>query len=620
MASPGEGYSLDLAYKMIVFLIDLDGLLSNARSGVTPDASRWYLDLTEAAINCNPHHADHAEASIMMLLPFLCLLLAWTKGFFAMDVDMPFMVYLDKDNLVSLRWGFDDLKEIIKFQLSVNTTGWVGFGFSPNGGMKGADIVIGGLGSDGSYFKDRHATKTAMPDVDVKQDYILLSIKETEGKTVMTFERTFQTCDDKDLPITDKPIKLIYAYGETDDIKYHRHSRGTKEVNLLKYMPWTSPTSPSYLNATVDNITVPPKSTYYHCKVMKFPKLDKKHHIYQFEPVIENVDIVHHLLLYRCPSTIKVGYDKPCYMGDAGDACFAVVASWAVGGGVYELPENAGIPIGGKDSDTFYRLEIHYNTLEKKEATTDSSGLRLHYTSQLRLYDVGIMMTGILHRSDISYSIPPNANQFHSFGICNTSHFSEIVNPVPSIQVFGVLLHAHLTGRKVRVGHFRDGEQIDFLGLDENYDFELQQISNLGSIKTVESGDEIIVECTYNTTGRDEATMMGLSTMDEMCLALLFYYPEIGITTCVSHPNTSDLNITSEFFSTTEITDYETLLKNLPQIQEVYYNNNHFSYERGTVQDIMKTPTVCDTSSRIGPSWIVNFVGTALLLLWVAVM
>lgn len=31
----------------------------------------------------------------------------------------------------------------------------------------------------------------------------------------------------------------------------------------------------------------------------------------------------------------------------------------------------------------------------------------------------------------------------------------------------------------------RDGKQIDFLGLNEKYNFEMQQITNLGNIKTV---------------------------------------------------------------------------------------------------------------------------------------
>lgn len=54
----------------------------------------------------------------------------------------------------------------------------------------------------------------------------------------------------------------------------------------------------------------------------------------QIEPVIKNPDLVHHMLLYRCPSFVLEPYDRPCYMGDEGDACFGVVAAWAVGGGV----------------------------------------------------------------------------------------------------------------------------------------------------------------------------------------------------------------------------------------------------------------------------------------------
>lgn len=62
------------------------------------------------------------------------------------------MVYLDEERLVCLKWGFDELQGDITFQLTVNTTGWVGFGLSPNGDMDDADIVMGGLGPSGSYF------------------------------------------------------------------------------------------------------------------------------------------------------------------------------------------------------------------------------------------------------------------------------------------------------------------------------------------------------------------------------------------------------------------------------------------------------------------------------------
>ena len=44
-------------------------------------------------------------------------------------------------------WKFN--KEDITFEVHAQTTGWVGFGLSPNGGMAGSDMVIGWVPSDG---------------------------------------------------------------------------------------------------------------------------------------------------------------------------------------------------------------------------------------------------------------------------------------------------------------------------------------------------------------------------------------------------------------------------------------------------------------------------------------
>ncbi|XP_032398273.1 DBH-like monooxygenase protein 2 homolog [Etheostoma spectabile] len=551
------------------------------------------------------------------LLSFLYLFSVWTKGAKTVDPALPFMEYLDQNRLVSLNWGFDNPQGNITFKLTVNTTGWVSFGFSPNGGMKGSDMVTGGVRPNGIYFTDEYATGNSKPLVDEQQSYTLLSMTESDGQTIMTFRRSIQSCDGQDFHITDKPIKLIYAYGKTDEITYHGDLRGTKEVNLLNYKSRTTSTNLNYLSATVENITIPQTRTYYHCKVMQFPNLKTKHHIYQIEPVIENVDMVHHMLLHRCPTFVVKPYDKPCFMGDIGDACFGVVAAWGVGAGAYELPENVGIPVGSED--TFYRLEIHYNNQNRTAGRTDSSGMKLHYTAQLRQYDAGILTTGMLPLHHISYNIPPKATQFHTYGVCNTTLFSKLLNPVPELQVFAIILHTHLAGRKVRVGQYRNGEQIDFLGLDENFNFEFQQVISLGNIKTIKQSDEIAVECTYSTTDRTNVTKMGLATTDEMCLAFLFYYPAIKINTCVSHPNTST------YKDQDDIAAQERLLKKLPQIQYISDDNTNSSFNLyGTVREMMKTPSdTChnnNAASRLSTSWIMDPAGIVLLLLWIAMM
>jgi len=51
-------------------------------------------------------------------------------------------------------WEPNFEEETVTFQVTVGTTGFVGFGLSNTGGMTGADIVIGGVNPDGtSYFQ-----------------------------------------------------------------------------------------------------------------------------------------------------------------------------------------------------------------------------------------------------------------------------------------------------------------------------------------------------------------------------------------------------------------------------------------------------------------------------------
>lgn len=64
--------------------------------------------------------------------------------------------YLDSNEKYLVEWeAYLDTNTII-FELTVATTGYVGFGISPVGGMTGADIIIGGVHPNGSvYFSVR---------------------------------------------------------------------------------------------------------------------------------------------------------------------------------------------------------------------------------------------------------------------------------------------------------------------------------------------------------------------------------------------------------------------------------------------------------------------------------
>ncbi|XP_073708793.1 DBH-like monooxygenase protein 2 homolog [Garra rufa] len=537
----------------------------------------------------------------MVTLSLVLLLFSVQWSWAQEDPLLPFTEHLDHENNVRLRWGFDEIQRTIMFEVTVNTSGWVGFGFSPKGGMTGADIVIGGVGPDGSYFSDRHAGGNAMPEVDQLQNYKLLSLTESNGKTVMKFQRSIDSCDKDDLTITDLPMKLIYAYGQTDDITYHSTQRGTKELNLLKYMPQVTPPNSNFFDVTMVNFTVPAKHTHYHCKVLKAPVFDVKQHIYRIEPVIKNVDLVHHLILYRCPPTVTEELDVECYTTvDA--QCMQVVAVWGVGGGAFEFPEVAGLPIGGNVDEFFYRLEVHYNNPTAVEGRLDDSGLRFHYTSELRQHDAGILMTGLAVAP--GYAIPPKAKSFLTYGLCDTANIPKVLEAPNDLQVFAVMLHTHLAGRKVRVGHFRGEEQIDLLVVDENYDFEYQEMLNLGKTKTVQLDDKVLVQCTYNTENLDTLTWGGFSTTEEMCLAFLVYYPAMELSVCSSFPDSTALQTAmgasnaqswleimyAKTWNDTTVNEYQQILNSIDQHITVVDTFNNASSYKGTLPDLKVIP------------------------------
>lgn len=51
-----------------------------------------------------------------------------------------------------------------------------------------------------------------------------------------------------------QPVKLIYAYGTTDDIGYHQSRRGTKEVNLLNYRARAASNTSDYFSVTMEKV------------------------------------------------------------------------------------------------------------------------------------------------------------------------------------------------------------------------------------------------------------------------------------------------------------------------------------------------------------------------------
>ncbi|XP_009072224.1 PREDICTED: putative DBH-like monooxygenase protein 2, partial [Acanthisitta chloris] len=454
-----------------------------------------------------------------------------------------FSTFLDPSNMVYLHWDHDD-QELMTFELQVHTTGWVAFGFSPHGELPGSDIVIGGVFPNGSiYFSDCHMEGEATLEEDESQDYQLLSVTENKTSTTMSFKRHLRTCDTNDLDITMDTAHLVAAFGTDDTVQFFKSQRFSRSLFLMRYKSPSDSTDPKVFftyDLRLDNFAVPVEETTYACTFIPLPMVKQKHHIYKFEPVItsHNITLVHHILVYACGnSSILPSGIGDCYGANPDfSLCSQVLVGWAVGGESYQFPDEAAVSIGTPWDPQYIRLEIHYSNLDLLPGLIDSSGIRIYYTPELRKYDVGVLQTGVFIFP--AHFIPPGAESYRSYGLCNSSQFDEMNGMlVPDLHVFAYLLHTHLSGRGVKVVQYRNGEQLRIICEDNKYDFRLQEIRDTKEILTIKPGDEILTECNFQTLDRSGVTFGGLSTMNEMCLAFLFYYPRNNISSCMGYPD-----------------------------------------------------------------------------------
>ncbi|KAL7988509.1 hypothetical protein Chor_007428 [Crotalus horridus] len=507
----------------------------------------------------NMHHSP--TKSLLFLMSTLCICSSHSAV-----SRLRFSTFLDPKHQTYLRWDYDDELAIMTFEFQAQSTGWVAFGFTINKEILGADFVIGGVLPDGNiYFS---------------------------GDT----------------------LRLMAAFGTNDTIDFFKGKIIHRSLFLMLVVTNAELKQPSTYHVydlKLNDFPIPEDETTYACTFLPLPIVKTKHHIYKFEPIItpRNITAVHHILVYACGngSVLPSGVSD-CYGADPDfSLCSQIVAGWAVGGGSYMFPDEAGYSLGTPIDPQWVRLEIHYSNFDLIPDLIDNSGLRLFYTTELRPYDMGVLHTGIL--TFPIHFIPPQADSFMSYGFCNTSRFHEINgSPVPDMHVFGYLLHTHLAGRGLRGVQYRNGKQLRVLCEDNKYDFNLQETRDLKKTIIFKPGDEFLVECNYQTTDRTDTVFGGPSTLNEMCLLFLFYYPRNNISSCLglpdiqyvanqlgqeaNDPTEGMMAINSVQWNNETIKKAEKACKEAPQI-EVMVN------ETGFIRDIeVPEPAPCKLSPR----------------------
>ncbi len=470
-----------------------------------------------------------------------------------LEAEYDHAAFLDPDENYQLFWSVKDTDKTMNIAVKVNTTGWVGFGISRglSGSMKGADVVIGWVDSNGKgHISDRHATSNSMPLVDNKQDYELIGASQDSGSTILKFKRKLETCDKNDLEIPLGTTKVIYAYGQSDDIKYHGSSnRGARSLNLMNYVKNVPPPKTAkYFDVTIQKVPVPKQKTTYYCEAFKMSDLvtlSSVKHIIEIAPIVEKKDkgVVHHMVLYACQDNFDethLNASGECYhpnMPDSVRQCVgrAAVYAWAIGGVNFKFPDHVGWPIGAPYSMKYMVLETHFDNPSQRTDFIVTSGLRLHYDKP-RKYESETLVAG--HTVNTGMVIPPKQKDWIINGYCSKECSKRIAGANAlngnEVKIFASFPHAHTTGTGIWTKHVRNGVEQPEIIRDENYDFDYQQTHLLRKELPFQAGDELITYCRYNTMKRKDAVIGGESTTEEMCLNYIMYYPRVNWTMCFS--------------------------------------------------------------------------------------
>ncbi len=126
--------------------------------------------------------------------------------------------------------------DTIRVAIDADTSGWVAIGLQPGNRMKDADIVLGMVLDGKAIVIDSYSTGDFGPhradsELGGSDDLLEYAAHESDGMTVVEFERAFDTGDAYDVTLqSGVAMKIIWAYGSTDSEGVKHSTRGYGEL------------------------------------------------------------------------------------------------------------------------------------------------------------------------------------------------------------------------------------------------------------------------------------------------------------------------------------------------------------------------------------------------------
>ncbi|XP_076162693.1 DBH like monooxygenase olf413 [Ptiloglossa arizonensis] len=480
-----------------------------------------------------------------------CFLLLLVSGVFS--VEWKHSAVLDNNFLLLWTPGETD----VTFEIQVKTLGYVSLGFTKDDSRVVTDMVIGWVDNNGQlHLQDRHVKNASRdPQMDSSQDYCLLLGYENKTHTVLRFSRRYDTCDSRDLKITNDTMQVVWQYHVEEPVSAagvlpdYGAVRGSRPLYLVQRDAQPKPSSRNQeaeqslktWDILNQQVRLPmDKDSLLSRRVVRIPNIDRKHHVVKYEPVIQpgSHEYLHHMTLYECRADpAKLEYSVNTFDSVSNQSalqCNTIAAIWSLGSEGFNYPPEAGYALDPHAGPRYYMLETHYTNPQMDAFISDSSGLRLHYTDRLRTHDAGILSVGI--DPNWRHIIPPGQPEVISEGHCISDCTGQTI-PNSGINIFAVIMHTHQLGRKVRLRQIRSREELPPIASDTNYDPSYQEYRKLQKPVRVYPGDHLIAECTYSSESRQTITLGGQTTREETCLVSSLYYPRIELSLCYSLPS-----------------------------------------------------------------------------------
>lgn len=264
------------------------------------------------------------------------------------------------------------------------------------------------------------------------------------------------------------------------------------DIHIAPSAPWSMP-------QTTDDV--------YTCYGFDVTSASKRH-VIRMQPRIDNSKIVHHMILFEAPSSMS-GAPAPCSIQNS--VQWRMVYGWAPGAQALDVPPEAGFALEGT---THYVLQVHYNNVNHLAGQTDTTGVDLCSTDQLRPNDADVVAFG-----STSFTIQPRSKLDWT---CNFT----VPQQIPGqMHAFAAIPHMHQIGTSIGTLQLPGGSGAGVdLGTQASWDFQTQTWFPVNA--TLQAGDVIRTRCVWTNPG-DTAVTWGEYTKDEMCFSFTMYYPKI---------------------------------------------------------------------------------------------